>query len=73
MKRKFEITQKQNQNSSSLIVFNTVVSKNNYNKGAVIKFFNLLVDKEDFLRKDREAVLRHTLSLIETKDTSKTQ
>lgn len=65
IKKLFLKFRRANPNLSSLISLNNVLLKNKFRKGAVTEAFNLLVDKSDYSRKDRDTLLEQAWELNE--------
>ncbi len=63
MKSVIKRLQNQNPFLSSLMIFNMAVREYKYPKSTIDKNFDEFVDKKDYARKDRDAVLEHTYTL----------
>jgi transposase-like protein len=65
MKSVFKRIEKQNPFLSSLVVFNLSIIEYRYPKDIINKFFDELVDRKDYARKDRDEILNHCYSLAQ--------
>lgn len=63
MKALFKKLTNENPLTSSLVVFNMAVRTGGFDNMVVDRLFNQLVDKKDYARKDKEAILEHSRSL----------
>jgi len=66
MKSIFKRLTIQNPFLSSLIVFNMTIREHRSPIGTINKYFNELVDKGDYRKKDKDAVIEHCYSLGRT-------
>lgn len=60
MKEQFKELQNKFPNTSDFIVFNRMIKGKEYSKRVISKWFGLLVDKNDYLKSEKEKVLKHT-------------
>lgn len=58
MKERFKELQEKNPNLSSAMVFVKLIKGKGYSKGIISKWFSILVDKEDYLRMEKKAILK---------------
>lgn len=63
MKSIFKRLTIQNPMLSSLVVFNMTVREHRSPRATIDKYFNELVDKGDYLRRDKNDILVHSYSL----------
>ncbi len=69
IERRFVALQSKQPQLSSLMNFGTAITGQNFNKDTVHRWFNKLVDKEDYERSDKRAILRHLVSISYPEDT----
>ena len=64
MKVLFKTLQKKNPYLSSLIIFNTMIIQGGFSERDIDRNFDAFVDKKDYARKDKEAIILHTKTLL---------
>lgn len=57
IKRVFEKVQKENPGWGSIIVFNHIVDGKNFSHDRIARWFNILVDKQEYDQSDKKALL----------------
>lgn len=68
IKSRFEAMTKKYPNHSSYLCFGRAVCGQNFSPRFISKFFDELVDKDDYDRSDKKEHIRHFLSLTNTSD-----
>ena len=63
LERRFNNIAQQNPYWSSYICFAEAVRKQNFSKKIIMKYFNGLVEKEDYDKADKKEIIKHLLSL----------
>lgn len=64
MKTLFKTLQSKNPYLSSLVVFNNmIIDKKIKTKKDVLEYFKL-VDKKDYMKRDKEDIINHSISLL---------
>ncbi|MFA5932439.1 MAG: hypothetical protein WC793_03650 [Candidatus Paceibacterota bacterium] len=59
IKRLFDKVSKENPNLGSVIIFNRIVSGKNFSHDRIARWFNVLVDKEEYDRSDKKDILNY--------------
>lgn len=59
IKRLFDKISKENPNLGSVIIFNRIVSGKNFSRDRIARWFNLLVDKEEYDRSEKKQILEY--------------
>ncbi|MFZ3011417.1 MAG: hypothetical protein WA060_00225 [Minisyncoccia bacterium] len=59
IKRLFDKVSKENPNLGSVIIFNRIVSGKNFSRDRIARWFNLLVDKEEYDRSEKKQILEY--------------
>lgn len=73
LKRRFENIVEKNPSFSSYICFSKAVEGQGFNKQTIHRWFQKLVDKEDYAKNEKRAVLEHLDNLSNTLRTTKKQ
>jgi hypothetical protein len=66
MKTLFNALEKKNPYLSSLVIMNTMITDGLLETKAEINKCFKLVDKGDYMRKDKDAILQHSYSLLKS-------
>lgn len=48
---------------SSLVTFNTAVTNRKYSQKIILKWFNILVEKDDYSKEEKSQILDHAMKL----------
>lgn len=75
LKRQFDSVRKSSPGYSSLLCFSCAVSGRNFGRQTIRRWFNVLVEKDDYCKKDKRSVIRHIeeLSKVPEDDRKRTQ
>ncbi len=65
MKSVVKRIQSQNPSLSSIVCFNKAISEYKYDRATINKYFDELVDKGDYMRRDRDDLLEYCYKLSE--------
>lgn len=71
IQRRFKNIEEKNTYWSSYICFAEAITKQGFNKQTIHRWFQKLVDKEDYARNEKRAVLQHTENLSTILKTTK--
>lgn len=63
LQRRFNITIEKNPNLSSYSCFARAIKEQGFNKQTIHRWFQKLVDKDDYTKKEKRAVLAHLENL----------
>ena len=63
IKRLFDKVSKENPNLGSVIIFNRIVSGKNFSHDRIARWFNVLVDKEEYDRSEKKEILEYVYLL----------
>jgi hypothetical protein len=63
IKRLFEKVAKENPNWGSVIVFNHIVSGKNFSHDRIARWFDVLVDKEEYDKSEKKEILKYVYLL----------
>ena len=63
IKRLFDKVAKENPNWGSVIVFNHIVDGKNFSQDRIARWFNILVDKEEYDKSEKKAILEYVYLL----------
>lgn len=63
LKRRFNNISKQNHYWSSYICFAEAVKDQNFSRRTISKYFNALVEKDDYDKRDKKELIKNLLSL----------
>ena len=63
IERRFSNLQEKRLALSSFINFSTAIKSQGFSAGMIHRWFNKLVDKEDYESKDKRTILKHLVSL----------
>ena len=69
IERRFIDLQRKRPSSSSFINFATAVKGQNFSADRIGRWFSELVDRDDYDKHDRPALIRHLVALSQTRDT----
>jgi hypothetical protein len=58
LERNFRKIEKENPNLSTITCFNKTILKRGFSKETIKKYFNLLVDNNDYEKEDKRALLK---------------
>lgn len=61
--RRFQVEQDKSPNLSTLVNFGRAVEHQNFNEAIIQRWFNKLVDKDDYDAADKKAVVAHMVKL----------
>ena len=68
IERRFVALQSKQPELSSLMNFGTAITAQQFSKEAIHRWFSKLVDKEDYERSDKRAILKHLVSISHPED-----
>lgn len=71
LKRRFDNVTEKNPNLSSYTCFARTITGQGFNKQTIHRWFQKLVDKEDYLRKEKRGLLTHLDNLSNCLSTTK--
>jgi hypothetical protein len=63
LERRFQIEQDKNPNLSSLVNFGRAVEYQNFNEVSITRWFNKLVEKDDYDGADKKLIIEHMVGL----------
>ncbi len=68
IKRRFTNEQDKSPELSSFINFGTAIKSQRFSKDMIHRWFNKLVDKEDYQKSDKNEILKHLVSISNPED-----
>jgi hypothetical protein len=66
IERRFKKIEKENPNLSTFIVFSRAVAGQHFSKDRLSRWFNKLVDKDDYDKKDKKTILEYLMGQIDS-------
>lgn len=73
LERRFNKIQKNNPYYSSIICFNLAVEKQKFSHSTIARWFNKLVDKDDYCSKDKKEIFAFLYSFTKPPEDNKKQ
>ena len=71
IQRRFNVLAEKNTNLSSFIIFSIAIKGQNFSKDIISRWFNKLVEKNDYDAGDKRIILKHLVALSCPEDNRK--